>query len=443
MTFAVGRRFVIADGVERWKDSEVEPVVEALEDDRRRDADGRLLRARGGPLQDARRARQGGHGRPAASSQTEARSRAASCRAGCRPGRKELGLELDHEAARALIARVGERQQRLLRELEKIALELGPGAEPTAEEIDELVAPARPSARRGRSPTPSSPGTAGRAMRALRRAARPGRARRRPAVRDRPPRARRARRSPSRWRPGESPAQIKGRLRMPPYAADRLIADVRRHDAETFRRALELLADLELETRGGGGAALERGHGRRARHATEVDDVRRAAPLARRSSPLGRLRQRGRAHRRRRRSRRAEGGGVRDGAAARRRGRSSSSPRRARPPRPRSTRCPPTPAPRPPTTRACPSRPARASDTKQRRGRRPQRQEPQRRQGDRARRTASPCRRSRRPRRSSTSSAPATSSPAPRTSGAAATAASRTTATTAAARSPTRSTTRA
>ena len=30
MTFAMGRRFVIADGVERWKDSEVEPVTSAL-----------------------------------------------------------------------------------------------------------------------------------------------------------------------------------------------------------------------------------------------------------------------------------------------------------------------------------------------------------------------------------------------------------------------------
>src|SRR4051794_27076064 len=30
MTFALGRRFVIADGVERWKDSEVGPVASAL-----------------------------------------------------------------------------------------------------------------------------------------------------------------------------------------------------------------------------------------------------------------------------------------------------------------------------------------------------------------------------------------------------------------------------
>src|SRR3954447_13486053 len=30
MTFAMGRRFVIADGVERWKESDVAPVAQAL-----------------------------------------------------------------------------------------------------------------------------------------------------------------------------------------------------------------------------------------------------------------------------------------------------------------------------------------------------------------------------------------------------------------------------
>ena len=30
MTFALGRRFVIADGVQRWKESDVEPVAAAL-----------------------------------------------------------------------------------------------------------------------------------------------------------------------------------------------------------------------------------------------------------------------------------------------------------------------------------------------------------------------------------------------------------------------------
>ena len=50
-----------------------------------------------------------------------------------------LGLELDAEAAKALIAQVGERQQRLLRELEKLALEHGAGAR-DVEEVEESCA---------------------------------------------------------------------------------------------------------------------------------------------------------------------------------------------------------------------------------------------------------------------------------------------------------------
>src|SRR3954464_11731799 len=32
MTFSLGRRFVIADGVERWKEADVEPVAAAMKD---------------------------------------------------------------------------------------------------------------------------------------------------------------------------------------------------------------------------------------------------------------------------------------------------------------------------------------------------------------------------------------------------------------------------
>jgi len=45
-------------------------------------------------------------------------------------------------------------------------------------------------------------------------------------------------------------------LRMPSFAADRLISDVSKRDVDAFRRALELMADLELESRGGGGGVL-------------------------------------------------------------------------------------------------------------------------------------------------------------------------------------------
>jgi DNA polymerase-3 subunit delta len=56
---------------------------------------------------------------------------------------------------------------------------------------------------------------------------------------------------------GQPAAQIKRGLRMPSFAADRLVADVAKRDADAFRRALELMADLELESRGGGGGVLD------------------------------------------------------------------------------------------------------------------------------------------------------------------------------------------
>src|SRR5207248_2348840 len=53
---------------------------------------------------------------------------------------RELRLKLAPDAARALVAQVGERQQRLLRELEKLALALGPGAQVDVGEVEAQTA---------------------------------------------------------------------------------------------------------------------------------------------------------------------------------------------------------------------------------------------------------------------------------------------------------------
>ncbi|HEY4917267.1 MAG TPA: hypothetical protein VIH92_10170, partial [Solirubrobacteraceae bacterium] len=50
---------------------------------------------------------------------------------------------------------------------------------------------------------------------------------------------------------GESAAEVKRGLRMPPRAAERFVADVARSDVERLRSALAALADLELDARGG------------------------------------------------------------------------------------------------------------------------------------------------------------------------------------------------
>lgn len=253
MTFAVGRRFVIADGVERWKDSEVAPVVSALE---QIDSDALTVaffaREEGRYKTPAALAKAVGDAGGAIAQESTVKGRDLPRWVAARA--QELQLTLDHAAARALIARVGERQQRLMRELEKIAIELGPGAEPSAHVIDELTAGSseRKAWTLGDLVVAGDRKAAMRALVELR-----GQGERVTSllfamVR----RLRDAHDVAVALDAGRSPAQIKGGLRMPPFAADRLIEDVRRHDVATYRNALELLADLELETRGGAGAAL-------------------------------------------------------------------------------------------------------------------------------------------------------------------------------------------
>src|SRR4051812_44091330 len=127
MTFALGRRFVIADGVERWKDADVSRVAAALAG-----ADGEILTVTFFGREEGRLKV------PAALTKAvRAVGGVVAAEMAVKPWdlprwvvqqAAELGLTLDVAAARALTARVGERQQRLVRELEKIALELGPGA---------------------------------------------------------------------------------------------------------------------------------------------------------------------------------------------------------------------------------------------------------------------------------------------------------------------------
>jgi DNA polymerase-3 subunit delta len=166
----------------------------------------------------------------------------------------ELGVELDQQAARALVSQVGDRQQRLVRELEKLALEHGSGAHLGVEEVQEssassaerklwtladaLVAGDRRTATRAllelRAQGERLPGLLYGMVRRLRDALAIAEA----------------------LAAGQPASQVKRGLRMPGFAADRLISDVSKRDAETYRRALELMADLELESRGGGGGVL-------------------------------------------------------------------------------------------------------------------------------------------------------------------------------------------
>ena len=160
------------------------------------------------------------------------------------------GIEIDHTAAQALVAAVGDRQQRLLREIEKLALEHGKGAKLGLDDIEAVAShsaerPGLGPRRRARRRRPRRRATA-RSSSCARRASRsPASCRSWPAA------SARCSASPSASSWASRPGQIKSSVRMPPWKADQAMREARRTDVDSLRRALEALADLELASRGG------------------------------------------------------------------------------------------------------------------------------------------------------------------------------------------------
>ncbi|HUB75609.1 MAG TPA: DNA polymerase III subunit delta [Solirubrobacteraceae bacterium] len=248
MTFAIGRRFIIVDGAERWKDKEMDALIAALaaiapdttvtffaREDGRTKAPKRLheaVKQAGGDI----------------SSEDNVKPwelpKWLIARA------RELDLQLEPDTARGLIGHVGDRQQRLLRELEKLALYAGKGARVDGPMVDELTAPSAEHRAWSLADTIVA-GNAAAATSVYLTLRSQG---------ERLPgllywmsqRVRTAHEVACALEAGQSPAQIKRTLRMPSKAADRLIADARRTGVEDLQRTIERLAELELASRGGG-----------------------------------------------------------------------------------------------------------------------------------------------------------------------------------------------
>jgi DNA polymerase-3 subunit delta len=254
MTFAIGRRVIVVDGVERWKQAEVEqhllPALKEMPPD----------------TTVALFAREEGRTKaPAAVHAAVKAAKGQIVQQGtvkpwelpkwAREQAARLGLALDQAAAKALVAQVGERQQRILRELEKLALEVDvvAGAKPIrvgAQLIEERAA--HSAERRVFVLADALVGGDTREatltyLRLRRQGERLGGLGYLMASR-----MREALTVALRLQAGESAAEVKRTLRMPSRAAERFVADVARiADPERLRSALGVLADLELDTRGG------------------------------------------------------------------------------------------------------------------------------------------------------------------------------------------------
>jgi DNA polymerase-3 subunit delta len=248
MTLTLSSRVIIVEGVERWREADVEkqlaPALGAIPEGttvalfareearvKAPDALAKAVLTAGGQLVSHRTVKR------------------KVLPAWVREQASHLGIELDSAASEALIAHVGERPQRLLRELEKLALEAEPREAITAEDVE--LAAARSAERRVYAFVDEL--VAGEQARATATFL---------GVRQQGEsvsglvylmarRMREALEVALRLEAGEPPAQIKRTLRMPSRAADRFIKDVSRTDPERLRSALTAIADLELDSRGG------------------------------------------------------------------------------------------------------------------------------------------------------------------------------------------------
>jgi DNA polymerase-3 subunit delta len=247
MTFAIGRRFLVVDGCEAWKEKEVaEELAGAVAsidpettvaffafEDGRRKAPASLHAAV-----------EGAGGRVIAEVMLKQRElpRWAVGQASA------LGLTLDGAAAQLLVAQVGDRQQRILRELEKLALEYGAGASIGVEEVEASVAESSELAVWALvdAIVGHNPAAATRTYLELRSQGEDG-------ARLAGLMARRVREVltiAERLEAGVPPSEAGAGLKMSPYAARRRVAEARESDAAGLRRALEAMARLELAGRG-------------------------------------------------------------------------------------------------------------------------------------------------------------------------------------------------
>jgi DNA polymerase III subunit delta len=266
MTLTVGRRVILVEGVERWRQADVEKHLAPA------------LSAMAPETTVALFAREEGRTRaPAAVHETVARIggqvlahttvKPWELPRWVREQGARMGIALDGAGAKALVGQVGERQQRLLRELEKLALR-----------TDRVAgAPDRAGAPRGSTVTATTAVSA----EDIERYATHSAERRAFSLADAlvgadareatlsylrlrqqgerlsgliylmAQRLREALAIALRLSAGQSPAEVRRGLRMPARAAERFVADVARTGPDRLRQALGALADLELDSRGG------------------------------------------------------------------------------------------------------------------------------------------------------------------------------------------------
>jgi DNA polymerase III subunit delta len=243
MSLTESRRYLLADGVERWRDRQLDVVAAAL---------GELppdlsvvLIARAKAPAKLIRAVKAAKGELYEFEAPKARDMPRVLIADA----KQLGFRLDQAAARMLVDRMGANPQRLHNELERLALWAGEGGEVDAAALDAMIADTSEAVVWALSDALIERDAAA-ALRISEQLILQGE-NVTGLIYGLASRLRKASAAAAMLEEGLPPAQVESSLGMHPYAAKQLVRGLRNTDSGELQSAMIALADLEVWCRGG------------------------------------------------------------------------------------------------------------------------------------------------------------------------------------------------
>jgi DNA polymerase-3 subunit delta len=243
MSLMDSRRYLLADGIERWRDRQLEPVLAAL-----RELPPELtlvLICRDKPPAKLAKAVKAAEGEVHEFEAPKARDMPRNLVAEA----QQLGFRLDPAAARLLVQRMGANPVRLRNELERLALWAGSGGEVGVADLEEMIADTSEAAVWSLSDALIE-GNAAAALRTAEQLIGQGE-NVTGLIYGLASRLRSACAAAAQLEEGVPPKQVESALKMHPYAAKQLVGRLREADLADLRMATETLADLELWCRGG------------------------------------------------------------------------------------------------------------------------------------------------------------------------------------------------
>jgi DNA polymerase-3 subunit delta len=243
MSLMDSRRYLLADGVERWRDRQLDAVATAIAELPPDLTVVLIARAKApAKLAKAVKAAKGEiHEFEAPKAREMPRLLVAEA--------QQLGFRLEPLAARVLVDRMGANPVRLHHELERLALWAGEGGEVSAADLGAMIADTSEAAVWSLSDALLERDAAG-ALRIGERLIDQGE-NVTGLIYGLVSRLRGACAAAGQLEEGIPPKQVESSLKMHPYAAKQLVAKLRDADVADLRMATEALAELELWCRGG------------------------------------------------------------------------------------------------------------------------------------------------------------------------------------------------